>query len=164
MHERAPAASIERSGQEGSTGTATRFVWPPRSAPPAGMPRTTPRKEHRPEDRPIDQPAGALLGHHRVRSLVELVGDIEIAWFGVVRRSFAARARDEGWAPDGADAYCGRCGETVGPHEADGMDAPGGPQCPACRAKRLAWDRFVRVGEYRGILRDAVQDLKYTAW
>jgi len=28
----------------------------------------------------------------------------------------------------------------------------------------VAWDRFVRLGEYDGILRDAVHDLKFTGW
>jgi len=36
--------------------------------------------------------------------------------------------------------------------------------CPACRGKRLPWARAVRLGEYDGLLRDAIHEVKFTRW
>jgi predicted amidophosphoribosyltransferase len=41
------------------------------------------------------------------------------------------------------------------------MDESG---CPACRGKHLPWERFVRLGEYDGLLRRVVCETKFTAW
>ncbi len=74
-------------------------------------------------------------------------------WLGVESRSFGRRAALGGWTPTGI--ACWRCGTGVGTHESDGDG------CAWCRGKRLAWDRFVRVGPYVGALRDAVLELKF---
>jgi predicted amidophosphoribosyltransferase len=37
------------------------------------------------------------------------------------------------------------------------------PGCTTCRGKRLAWERAIRVGEYRGLLRRAIQETKFRA-
>jgi predicted amidophosphoribosyltransferase len=49
----------------------------------------------------------------------------------------------------------------VGPGEAQGSAAAG---CTACRRQRLPWERTVRLGEYDGLLRDLVHEVKFTAW
>lgn len=36
--------------------------------------------------------------------------------------------------------------------------------CAACRNARVAWERFVRLGAYADVLRDAIHDLKFHAW
>src|SRR5262245_6347213 len=54
-------------------------------------------------------------------------------------------------APD----YCGCCGTDVGPHLLrDG-------RCTDCRTRRPPFERFVRIGRYRGVLRDLVLQFKY---
>jgi predicted amidophosphoribosyltransferase len=37
------------------------------------------------------------------------------------------------------------------------------PGCTTCRGKRLAWERTIRAGEYRGLLRRAIQETKFRA-
>ena len=63
-----------------------------------------------------------------------------------------------GWSPDPPSAYCPRCATSVGLHEAD---AEG---CTRCRGRRLAWLRAVRLGEYTGLVRDVVHEVKFSAW
>jgi predicted amidophosphoribosyltransferase len=83
---------------------------------------------------------------------------IETVWLGLTRASLAERAVDEGWMPDPLSAYCWRCATSVGAHEAI---AEG---CPACRERRLPWSRAVRLGEYTGLVREVVHEVKFTAW
>ena len=83
---------------------------------------------------------------------------IETAWFGLTRATLAERAHDADWSPDPASAYCSKCGNSVGLHEqtADG--------CRTCRGKRLPWSRFIRLGEYHGLIREVVHEVKFTRW
>ena len=161
------AESVRRPSEPG------RFVWPPRTPPedrpsderplpesPAVGDRTPPRSSTAHVPNRIDRRTGRAAW----TSVRDAMLEVEETWLGVTRRSFAARAAAAGWAPDDPAKYCARCGLSVGPHEADLIDAPGGPSCPACRESRLAWDRFVRLGEYGGVVRDAVHDLKFTRW
>jgi len=83
---------------------------------------------------------------------------LETQLLGRVGLAFRACARIEGWAPDAAGAYCQRCGGSVGPYESDGEG------CPACRTKRLPWERAIRLGAYTGPIRQAVLDLKFHGW
>ncbi len=110
------------------------FVWPPRDAGDETAP-PLPDEQH---------------GQRAGESAFER---FERVWLGVESRSFGRRAALEGWAPAGI--ACWRCGTGVGAHEADGDG------CSWCRGKRLAWDRFVRVGPYGGMLRDAILELKF---
>ena len=82
----------------------------------------------------------------------------ETGWLGVSAVSWHAAADESGWVADRPEDYCPRCATSAGPFEAD---ADG---CPACRGRRLAWSRTVRLGGYEGVLRDAVLAGKYTAW
>lgn len=145
---------LEISGEGAGTraGRAAEvFVWPPRPAvlDPA-------LREHEPDGAPAGsdrceaaRARGALLGW---------VGAAEEAWLGVCGVSWREAASRAGWRADEPEAYCPRCGTSAGPYEAD---ADG---CPACRGRRLAWVRAVRLGGYEGLLRDAVLAGKYTAW
>ncbi len=65
----------------------------------------------------------------------------------------AAAERD--WRPDAPEAYCGRCGVTVGPGAATASG------CPLCRDGRLPWDRIVRLGPYRDPLDGWVRQMKF---
>lgn len=60
-----------------------------------------------------------------------------------------------GWTPEPVDSACWRCGGTVGFGEVNEKG------CGACRGKRLAWDRAVRLGAYGGGLREGVIGCKY---
>jgi predicted amidophosphoribosyltransferase len=85
----------------------------------------------------------------------------EIAYLGRVSASWDVRARDAGWSRDEAGAYCPRCGVTVGEFELDTLSDPA--TCARCRDTRLAWDRFVRLGAYEGVLAGAIRELKFYA-
>lgn len=85
----------------------------------------------------------------------------EIAYLGRVSASWDVRARDAGWSCDEAGAYCPRCGVTVGEFELDTLSDPA--TCARCRNKKLAWDRFVRLGSYEGVLAGAIRELKFHA-
>ncbi len=150
-----------------------RFVWPPRTPPgdqPAGVSHATVPAAvgggQPPRISKVRSPNSADRANSRatLARVRDALLDVEETWLGVTRRSFSARAAEAGWAPDAPSSYCARCGVSVGPHEADPAGAPGGPSCPACRESRLAWDCFVRLGEYDGVVRDAVHDLKFTRW
>lgn len=84
--------------------------------------------------------------------------EIERVWMGLASPPLAERMAETGWMADEAHDYCGRCGRTVGAHEADGSG------CSRCRGRALAWERLVRLGEYRGLLRDVVHEVKFTRW
>lgn len=85
----------------------------------------------------------------------------EIAYLGRVSASWDVRARDAGWTCDQAGAYCPRCGVTVGEFELDTLSDPA--TCARCRDKKLAWDRFVRLGAYEGVLAGTIRELKFHA-
>lgn len=84
--------------------------------------------------------------------------DIERVWLDPRSTSFGTRAREAGWRADDASAYCPRCAHSVGPYEADGDG------CSRCRGARLPWTRGVRLGVYDGLLRQAIHDLKFSAF
>lgn len=115
-------------------GAGEGFVWPPKDAGGGTAPPL-------PDDT------------RRPRSDESAFERFERVWLGVEARSFGRRAALEGWAPVGI--ACWRCGTGVGAYEADGDG------CAWCRGKKLAWDRFVRVGSYDGSLRDAILELKF---
>ncbi|MFN0131503.1 MAG: ComF family protein [Phycisphaerales bacterium] len=83
---------------------------------------------------------------------------IETTWLGRERAPLAERMIEADWRPDLAVSYCGRCGTTAGPYEG------GADGCTTCRGQRLAWDRAVRLGEYRGLVRETVHEIKFTRW
>lgn len=116
------------------------FVWPP------GRPEETAPPPPPPPPEPVRAARAGLLDV------------VEAQLLGRVGLCFDERARMEGWEPDGREAYCWRCGGSVGLHEADGEG------CASCRTKRLPWERAVRLGAYAGPVRDAVLDLKFRHW
>ncbi|MEL6330793.1 MAG: hypothetical protein AAFR38_14170 [Planctomycetota bacterium] len=109
------------------------FVWPPGPPPPA-----------RPEET-----AGEVAA--RARPLIGGVLDAERAWLG--RRDLSLE--EIGLELDPPEMWCWRCASGVGPGEVDELG------CATCRGGRLAWSHAVRLGAYRGVLREAVAELKY---
>lgn len=65
------------------------------------------------------------------------------------------QALNNGWRVDGFDAYCHRCGATIGP----GASTEKG--CAKCFGKRLPWHGCVRLGPYRDPLRGWLLSFKY---
>ncbi|MEK6701913.1 MAG: hypothetical protein AABZ53_06595 [Planctomycetota bacterium] len=136
-----------------------KFLWPPRAQPgspvdlgPSARFDPPPRGESSVDFDPPAQEAAS-------RSFWD---DVEVVWLGRRAAPFVQRAREQGWTPDDTAAYCSRCGSSVGPHEASlGQEHP---SCPSCRDRRLQWQRCIRLGEYRGLPRRAVHELKFTAW
>lgn len=80
---------------------------------------------------------------------------VEDAWLDPTALPLADRIERDRWEPDAATAFCNRCGQTVGPFEADEFG------CVACRDRRLPWDQFVRVGEYLPPLDDWIVEVKF---
>lgn len=54
------------------------------------------------------------------------------------------------------------------PPDLDDLHAAGpadqGPSCPACRNRRLPWERAVRLGPYEGELREMIHQVKFQRW
>jgi len=123
------------------------FVWPPRDAGPIV------EIQIEAEETSITPPARSEQAGWR-----DLLLDVEEFWLAPIAKPLPVRIEEAGWTPDPLDAYCNRCGLTVGLHEADEFG------CSACVGRRLAWDRFVRLGEYAGPLAEWVQEVKFTGW
>jgi predicted amidophosphoribosyltransferase len=121
------------------------FVWPPR---PVVLDATPPRQE--PDEIVTDEPTPVGGTGWAAQAEADFLGLRDVAW--------AEAARRAGWTPDEAGSVCPRCGTNAGPFEADSAG------CPACRRRRLAWSRCVRLGSYEGVLREAVLAAKFTAW
>lgn len=131
-----------------------RFVWPPvqtdADAEAASISRPLPQPRV-----PVRSTASAPGFRTRARAAIL---EIERAWLGLETPPLKDRMADEGWSPDPVDAYCRRCGSTVGLHEADDTG------CSHCRGVNLPWDRIVRLGPYAGVLRRMVLEVKFTRW
>lgn len=163
-----------------------RLQWPPRPVDPAFDPaanaslfpsywKRQPRagdvdpREHPFDDLPLEE-----AGHHghpprpagedREESAFPWLEQVERYWLGRTNRTFASRAVERGWAPDERDYFCSRCGSTIGLYEvgAEGLESAEG--CGACHGKRLPWKRCIRLGDYTGLLRRAVHELKFQRW
>ena len=141
----------------------TPFQWPPKPGVDAGPPpageywkpapgdaargRRVVREGREIEAISIDEDVSARWGwwHH-----------VERVWLGMAKPPIAVRLHAAGWSPDVPADYCNRCGDTVGPGEA----GPDG--CAACAGERLPWSRALRLGQYEGVLREAVLELKFS--
>ncbi|MEZ6241802.1 MAG: hypothetical protein R3B57_02050 [Phycisphaerales bacterium] len=127
------------------------FTWPPVEAGGSG---SAVAWDAHPAPAPIT--LDDLLGGRREPGRVrQALHEVERVWLGFGSRAVGERLRTSGWAPPPA---CWRCGGVVGAHEVDGEG------CATCRPVRTPWDRFVRLGLYDGVLREAVLELKQTAW
>lgn len=108
-----------------------------------------------------DGDAAGVVPNSPVRGWRRWFEAFEITYLGRVSASWDVRARDAGWECDEPGAYCPRCGVTVGEFELDTLSDPA--TCTRCRERRLAWDRFVRLGAYEGVLATAIRELKFFA-
>lgn len=79
-------------------------------------------------------------------------------WIGLDRPLPADALAAVDWRPDSSDAYCFKCGRSVG----EGETTPRG--CAACRATRPAINQMVRLGSYDGSLARWIRAIKYENW
>jgi len=90
--------------------------------------------------------------------LREWLVSVEQAWIGwslaPPQRVLAAEA----WRADAPEAYCHRCGGSVGA----GESTPQG--CGSCRGHSIGTDRVVRLSAYRASMRNWVRAIKYRGW
>lgn len=128
-----------------------KFVWPPSRGSDNATPSPTP-----PPRAEVTEPS-------KPASPARWWSQIEEAWLGRISPPFRELAAREHWSPDPLSAACPRCAQSVGLFEAVAFEGESFG-CPACRDKRLPWSRALRLGEYDGILRDAIHDTKFTAF
>jgi predicted amidophosphoribosyltransferase len=83
---------------------------------------------------------------------------VEADWLDLAVPPLESRLAAAGWMPDPPDAYCPRCGLSM----PDGRVV--GDGCDLCEGRRPAWQRVVRLGEYRGELARIVREIKFTRW
>lgn len=136
-----------------------RFVWPP-NPKTASEPADIGEEEAiGPSEAgaSIDEPAQPRPRSVAARSASPLL-EIERTWLGLIAPPLDIRMAEAGWAPDPWVSYCQRCGVTAGPHDADDTG------CSTCRGHRLPWDRLIRLGEYEGVLREMVHEVKFQRW
>jgi len=119
------------------------FVWPAEQ-PDSRAPATPPHEPPISASTPSVRRSGVL-------------GALERCWLTLAVEPIDARIAALGWAPDDPDAFCDRCGSSVGPAE------PNEFGCAACRGRRLPWARLVRLGAYRPPVSAWVQEVKFSA-
>lgn len=83
---------------------------------------------------------------------------VEADWLDLVAPPLESRLAAAGWTPDSPDAYCPRCGLSM----IDGRAV--GEGCDRCEGRRPAWQRVVRLGEYRGEMARVVREIKFSRW
>jgi ComF family protein len=83
-------------------------------------------------------------------------------WIGWTLPPVPRVIEDGGWAPDTRQAYCGRCGDSVGIGEASDLG------CATCREggelEGGVGDGIVRLGAHVDHLRDWILKIKYQRW
>ncbi len=129
-----------------------RFVWPP-VRPAVQVHTASPHPEPLDDSEPA--PAIAVPIPRGFRgSLLEF----ERTWLGLAKPPLPERMAAAGWAPDAPERYCHRCGTTAGPHDTDGSG------CSWCREHKVVWERTIRLGEFKGMLREVIHDVKFSRW
>lgn len=90
--------------------------------------------------------------------LARYLDDAADTWLGYALPRPRDAVREARWRPDRRDAWCIRCGGSVGPGE---QTARG---CAACRGLPAIGDAVVRLGAYRPPLREWVLAIKFGGW
>jgi len=116
------------------------FAWPPKESISA---------------EPILTPSPPTESSSSARPIFD---SIETHLLGRTGLAFDQWAQRNNWQRDTQDAYCWRCGSSIGPHESDGEG------CAQCRSKALPWDRTIRLAPYKDTLRTEILILKFQAW
>lgn len=137
---------------EGSERAGT-FVWPPG---PSVSPTPPPSNGTSPS--PCAPPHWLDASWpKRPSRAAQAIGEVERVLLGGGAVSLQARAAQLGWRPEPVGGACWRCAESVGAFEVDDTG------CASCHGTRPPWARFVRLGVYDALLRDAIHELKFQA-
>ncbi len=88
----------------------------------------------------------------------DMVFEAERTWLDVRCPVLRERIEELWWRPDQPEAYCHRCGQSVGPNERLEVG------CSSCAGTRRPWRRIVRLGVYRQPLMRFVHEVKFTRW
>jgi ComF family protein len=126
----------------------SKFQWPPKAAPETAAPA---------DSLVVDAPEPVVLPPIE-RPAVALWRELEAAWLEPRVPAFAVRMLEARWEPDAPSAYCNQCGVSIGLHEQQEFG------CGSCRDIKWPWDRFVRLGEYDGVLRHWIHEVKFRRW
>jgi ComF family protein len=97
---------------------------------------------------------------------------VERTFLGVTRGTWQRRTAEAAWSRDSLDAYCARCGQTLGALTRPNHELISGETsaevvsgaCPICAYTKLPWQRVVRMSEYEGVVREAILEVKFSAW
>jgi predicted amidophosphoribosyltransferase len=92
------------------------------------------------------------------RRLGDRLERIEQTWFGWTFAPTRRVLAESVWTADSEQAYCGRCGSSVGRGEATAQG------CGSCRGSAAIADVVVRLGAYTGPLREWIPAIKYHGW
>lgn len=155
----------------------TKFPWPPHPTDPTHLsapaeklsPGAVHLLTHSSDDLDLDviteEPADELAGEFehsastaQPRGMSRFLEAFELHFLGRISEPWHIRAAC--FQPDEPGNYCPRCGTTCRPFELDTLSDPA--VCVRCRDKRPAWDRFVRLGAYKGVLARSVRELKFS--
>jgi predicted amidophosphoribosyltransferase len=128
------------------------FLWPPAPLPDPSATTILPTPP--PPAGPLRAGFAAALARRRT-TRARLLDACEDHWLDLTTPSLARRAAEAGWFPDLPGDYCPRCGVSA---ERNPIDALG---CDACTSRRLPYEKLIRLGSFRGLLRDAVHELKF---
>lgn len=133
-----------------------RFVWPPAGEPPTSPQAADQSSSDSLYSRTSEPSPPSPDSHGSIGArLARWWRDVEDAWLDPTALPLNIRAEHAGWTHDPFDAYCDRCGHTIGPHEASEFG------CSSCASTRPPWDRFVRLGEYQPPLADWICEVKF---
>lgn len=147
------------AGGEGAELAAKGFVWPPKQVEAdQRSDRAASRGTPSPALNPRLENAWAAMIRPSRGALGTLLEAAEVEWLDRSDAPLGQRLHSAQWRPDRAGDYCPRCGVTAGPF---GVDELG---CGECEETRPGWDRFVRLGEFEGVLREAIHQAKYERW
>jgi len=126
---------------------AEKFVWPPRKASPvdAAAHATLQKSRHAGRVPVVERPRG-------------MWNAFESVFLDITAGPLIDRAAQAGWSADEIGDYCPRCGQSTLETEI------GAKGCLRCSGINFAWERFVRLGEYRGELARWVREVKFTRW
>ena len=86
------------------------------------------------------------------------IDDVQQTWIGWSLPPAQRAIADVQWKRDDANAYCRRCGSSVGVGEATDSG------CGSCRGKSTPVDAVVRLGAYTDGLRQWIPAIKYQRW
>lgn len=134
-----------------------RFAWPP------GNDNIEPQHDSNTSQtitRPVRRHAADAAGEPSPAHWWNVVEEV---WLGVVKPSWEQRCVESRWTPEQHGLWCPKCGHSVGDFEV-GTDDEDNAGCSKCRTSHVPWREIVRLGTYGGLLRDAILEIKFSAW